>query len=184
MTKKKKEAKRKLQTKATIKKWLARVLFLTKGEMKTWMIGAVYFNAKEKELVATDGKALFIAKIKPSGVLIPLNLENGLYDVVGDILIKREDDDEKRKFVNYQGVIPTKTKAVCSGYILDGIIKCMIENKVYLDIWKYTPVLKILDKLALDWSFFNNSPLELVLMEADCNEYNFKYIIMPVNYIL
>jgi len=180
MTKKKKQEP-KLQTKANIKKWLARVLFLTLGEMKTWMVEAVYFNAKEKELVATDGSALFIAKIKPFGVLIPLNLENGLYDVVGDMLIKREDDEnEERGFVNYRGVLPTKTKAVCSGYILEGIIKCMIGNKVYIDIWKYAPVLKILDKLALNWSFFNNSPLEPVLIEADCNEYNLKYIIMPV----
>ncbi len=174
---KKNEQKLKLQTKAVIEKWLARVLFLTKGEMKTWMVDAVYFNAEEKKLVTTNGCALFIAKIKPSGVLIPLNLENGFYDVVGNMLIKR-DEDKECKFPNYQGVIPTKTKAICNGYILKGIVKCMIENKVCVDIWKYAPVLKILDKLALDWSFFNNSPAEPVLMEADCSEYNLKYIIV------
>ena len=180
MTKKKKQ-EAKLQTRAIIKKWLARVLFLTKGEMQTWSIDAIYFNAKEKELVATDGKALFIAKIKPSGILIPLNLENGLYDIVGDMLIKREDgENEKRNFVNYKGVVPTKTKAVCFDCILTGLLKCMVKNKVCVDIWKYSPVLKILDKLALDWSFFNNSPIEPVLMETDCNEYNLKYIIMPI----
>jgi len=178
---KKNEQKPKLQTRANIKKWLARVLFLTKGEMQTWVVDRIYFNAKEKELVATDGRALFIAKIKPSGILTPLNLENGLYDVVGDMLIKREDDEnDKRNFVNYKGVVPTETKVICSDCILRGVLKCMVKNKVYIDIWKYSPVLKILDKLALDWNFFNNSPAEPVLMETDCNEYNLKYIIMPM----
>ncbi len=180
---KKKKQKPKLQTRATINKDLARILFLTKGVMKTLTVDVIYFNAKEKELVVTDGSALFIAKIKPSGTLIPLNLENGLYDIVSNMLIRR-DDDKQNNFPRYKGVIPTKTKAVCSGYILDIIIKGMIENKVYLNVWKYLPVLKILNKIASYWEFFNNSSLEPVLMEADCNEYNFKYIIMPVKYIL
>jgi len=194
MTKKKKQKskklqtkaviEKKLQTKAVIEKWLARALSLSvRDKMRSFNIEGVYFNADEKELVATDGRAMLIVKIKISGVLIPLDLETGLYDVIGDTLLKKDIEQEKINFPNYQTALPSNANKVCGGDILWGIIDCMIKNNVYLNIWRYANVLRILDKLALNWTFTNDAPLLSVLMEADSNQYNIKYVIMPVNYL-
>ena len=180
---KKQKRKIKLQTKVVVEKWLARALFLTKVEtmMARFTIDAVHYDAKEMELAATDGIALLVVKIKPEGMLIPLNLETGFYDVVGDMLLKKDVVDNKREFPNYQEIIPMESKEVCANFLLlEGIVDCMVKNQVHLNIWKYENVLKILNRNFNYWSFVNESPVTPVLMKADNSKYDVKYIIMPI----
>jgi len=181
MTKKKKSQKLKLQTKATIDKNLARALSLTiAGEMITYTISAVYFNAKEKELVATDGRNLLIVKVKPKGLLsITLDLEEGLYDIIGNILIKNDMKQNKVKFPPYRKAVPIKPKEICNGDILHGLLDCITKNQIHLDIWKFTPVLKTLDKLSPFWNFANNSSIEPIIMKYENNDYVVEYVMMP-----
>lgn len=174
-----KKKKQKPKTRAAIEKWLARVLLLTQAKTQSsWVIDVVKFNAETKELVATDGKAMLIVKIKSTGTLLPFNLETGFYDVFGEILLKSDRDVDCR-FPDYKGVISPNVKKVCSGDLLSGIIECMIKQQVYLDIWKYEKVLRILDKHFSYWVFAANESSQPAVMEADSDKYNIKYIIMP-----
>lgn len=180
MKKSKKMKKSKLQTKATIDKRIARALFLTKGEMKTYSIDGVYYNAEEKELVATDSRLLFVIKLKPVA-LMPLNLKGGLYDIIGNVLILKTEDREKEiEFPKYRDVILIGAKEICRGDILSGIVDCMIKGQVHLNIWKFEAILKILNNLSLWWTFTNNSPAERVMMEAENSMYNIKCIVAPI----
>jgi len=176
-----KRQKEKPNTKAIIDKWLARILTLTKAETSvSFRIDVIHFDAKKGELAATDKRTLFIAKVKPSGVLIPLNLETGIYDIVSNMLIKRETIEEEIAFPPYQSIIPVKAKEICFNNILDGIVECMIKGQIYLNIWKYATVLKILNGFSKNWIFANDSPTQPVMMEAEDDKYNIKYIIMPI----
>lgn len=184
MTKKKeqkKQQKPKLQIKAIIDKNLARALSLTvAGKMINYTISAVYFNAKEKELVATDGKVLLVVKIKPAGLLsITLNLEEGLYNVIGNMLIKNDIEQNEIKFPSYQKIIPVKPKKICNGDILHGLLDCIVKNQIHLDIWKFAPVLKTLDRVSHFWEFFNNSSIEPIVMEFENNDYFIRCVMMP-----
>ena len=176
-----KKQKEKPLTKAVIDKWLARALFLTRAKTSVISrINVVHFDAERKELVATDKRTLLIAKVKPSGVLIPLNLKAGNYDVVSNMLIRRKSVKEEIVFPSYQSILSTITKEICCNNILDGIVECMIKGQVYLNIWKYAPVLRILSGFSDSWVFTNDSPAQPVMMEADSDKYNIKYIIMPI----
>ncbi len=183
MTKKKKKKiqKPKLQTRATIDKNLARALSLTLGsKMINYTISAVYFNGKEKELVATNSRNLLVVKIKPRGLLsITLNLEEGLYDIIGNIFIRNDMKQDKVKFPPYRKAIPVKPKEICNGSILHGLLDCIVKNQIHLDIWKFIPILKTLDKLSSSWSFANNSSIEPIVMKYENNDYIVEYIMMP-----
>ena len=175
-----KKQKEKPLTKAVIDKWLARALFLTRAETSVSLrIDVVHFDAERKELAATDKRTLLIAKVNPSGVLIPLNLKAGNYDVVSNMLIRRKHVGEEIVFPQYQSIIPT-AKEICCNNILDGIVECMVKGQVYLNIWKYATVLRILNGFSDSWVFSNDSPIQPVMMEADDDKYNIKYIIMPI----
>jgi len=173
--------KLKLQMKAIIDKDLARALSLViTGKMVRYNISAVYFNAKEKELVATDGNVLLVIKIKPTGLLsTTLGLEGGFYDVKGDMLIRNDMNQKEINFPNYQKVIPVKPKEICSGDILCGLLDCMVKNQIHLDIWKFAPVLRTLSRISEFWSFANNSSMEPVVMESKNFNYIIKYVMMP-----
>lgn len=179
-SKSKQKPKVKLQIKVVIDKWLARALSLTKGVMRTYSIDCIYFNAKEKELVATNGHTLLVVKFKPAGSLLVLNLEEGLYDIIGETLLLKEDINQETTFPKYQKIIPTGAKEICHGHTLSGVIDCMIKNQVYLDVWRFASVLRILNNLSLWWTFTNNSPVEPVMMEAENSKYHIKYVIMAV----
>lgn len=160
---------------------VSKALFLSKAKRSVkYAIDTIFFNAETKELVATDGKAMLIVKIKSTEGLLPFNLEAGFYDVFGEVLLK-SDRDVDSKFPNdYESIIPTSEK-ICSGSILSGIIHCMIKQQVCLDIWKYEGVLKILNKNFSDWFFINVSNKLPVMMEAENVKHNIKYIIMPTS---
>ena len=175
-TEKKKSKKRKPQTKAAIEKWLARALLLTKAKtVVSYAMDIIRFDAEAKVFVATDGRALLAVKIKSTGALLPFNLETGFYDILGETLLK---SDREGRFPDYKSVMPEAEK-VCSGDMLYGLVDCMIKQRVYLDIWKYKSVLNILDKHFSDWVFTNAGKDRPVMMEADSDKYNVKYIIMP-----
>jgi len=181
MKSEKKKKKQKLQTRASIEKWLARALLLTKAKsVVSYTIDVIRFNAKAKELISTDGRSMLVVKIKQSGTLLPFNLETGFYDVLGETLLK-SDRDVNSRFPDYESVIPTGEK-VCSGDILSGIVECMIKQQVSLDIWKYESVLKTLNKHFSDWVFTNVSNVLPVMMEADSDKYNVKYVVMPIKF--
>ena len=172
-----KSRKEKCVTRAPLEKWLARALSLTMGRDSN-TLDVIRFDAKTNELAATDGRALLVVKIKSAGTLLPFNLEDGLYDLLGETLIKSDRDRDSR-FPNYSSVISLETKESCTGDLLYGIIDCMIKQKVYLDIWKYKGILNLLDKQFSDWVFTNEGHDRPVMMEADSDKYNVKFIIMP-----
>ena len=175
-----KSKKEKRVTRASLEKWLARALSLTIGKDST-TIDVIRFDAKKKELAATDGRVLLVVKIKSAGTLLPFNLEDGFYDLLGGTLIKSERDKASR-FPNYVNVIPFEKKEICAGDILYKILDCMTKQQVCLDIWKYESTLKTLDKFSSSWVFTNESNTSPVMMEADNEKYNVKYIIMPIKF--
>jgi len=166
---------------ATINKDIAKAFTLTKAkEKRRYALNNVYFDAETKELVVSNGTSLIIITIKPTGLGFEIyTLETGLYDIVGDRLFKKEKAEEMI-FPKYQDIVP-ETKEVCSGKALRGIIDCMIKKQVYIDIWKFGAVLKILDKISCNWIFSNMSPTSPVLMETENVSYKIKYIMMPYN---
>jgi len=173
-----KSKKKKTKTIATIDKKIARALFLTKAKTSSrYPISNVYFNSETKELVATDGKSMLIVVIKPIGILVETcRLETGLYTILENKLLRS--DNQNKTFPKYQDMIP-KAKEICSGEALFGIIDCMIKNKVYINIWRFGTVLKILNKISqYGWVFTNESPNHPVMMEFEDDSYQIKYIMM------
>jgi hypothetical protein len=180
MKKEKKKKEKKFQTKVVIEKWLARALFLVKAKTSmSYSMDTIRFEAKTQTLVVTDGKVLLAVTIKSTGILLPFNLETGFYDVLGETLLK-SDRDVNHRFPDYKSVMPQSEK-ICAGDMLYGIIDCMIKQQVYLDIWKYKNILNILDKHFSDWVFTNGGNDKPVMMEANSDKYNVKFIIMPYN---
>ena len=175
-----KSRKEKCVTRAPLEKWLARALSLTMGRDSN-TLDVIRFDAKTNELAATDGRALLVVKIKSAGTLLPFNLEDGLYDLLGETLIKSDRNRDSR-FPNYANVIPFEAKEICAGDILYKILDCMTKQQVCLDIWKYESTLKTLDKFSSSWVFTNESNTSPVMMEADNEKYNVKYIIMPIKF--
>jgi len=176
----KSKKKQKPKTRINIESWLARALTLAKSKSPVnWRINCVLFNAETKELVATNGHCMLIVKTKPGGTIVPFNLEPGLYEILDDVLLKREEEQGKEiKFPEYQSII-VESDARCSHNILYGIIICMIKQGMFVDIWKYENILKVLNKFSSDWIFTNVNENRPMMMEADTSRYNVKYIMMP-----
>jgi len=180
-----KKVKEKLNTKAVIDKNLARALALTlRKESSRFTIGNVFVNAESKEIVATDGCSLLVIKPKLSG-LVPsalLNLEAGLYDIVGDILLRKEVEMKDICFPEYQDILAVAVaEQVYEGSILRGLIICMAKNQVAVDVWRYERVLKVLDKYSCNWAISNKDPASFVLMKSSSSNYDVKYIVMSIN---
>jgi len=176
-----KKKKEKVYKEIVIERWLARALLLSKTETSVSLrMDVVHYNAKADELVATDGRALLIVKMKPIEALIPIKLAEGDYGIYGDRLIQKGADRKENVFPEYQKIVPVKAKVICSGDIFNGIIECMVKGQVYLNIWKYASVLKILSGFSPSWVFTNDDPVQPVMMEADDSKYDIKYIIMPI----
>ena len=175
---KKKADKKKIQT-ASIDKQLARALVLTKSkESSRYSIRDIFFNRDTKEIVATDGRSLLVLIAKPSGFFMDIfDLETGLYEIIENRLLRRDVEIKDIIFPKYQDAIP-KTNQVCTGNALKGIIDCIIKNQVYIDIWRFEAVLKILNKFNSEWIFTNESPNGPVLMETSTLNYDIKYVMM------
>jgi len=175
---KSKEEKQERRITAIVDKQLGRALSLSTARNDgRYTLDFIYFNSNDKVLVATNARAMLIVFPKPRGSLTEIyELETGLYEITNGRLFKI--DREDINFPKYQGIVP-KAKQICTGEALRGIIQCMIENKVYVNIWKFAKVLRILDKYSPDWIFTNNSPEEPVMMETENGFYKIQYIMMP-----
>jgi len=160
-----------------IDKQIAKALSLVKSkESSRYAIESIYVNKETKEIVATDGRHLLIVTMKSEGFFNDI-LETGLYDIIGANLLEKNINNADIHFPIYQDAVP-KTKEVYKGSALRGIINCIIGKQVYIDIWRFESVLKILDKISSEWIFTNEAPNRPVLMEAETISYKIKYIMM------
>ena len=175
--------KDKFQTTAMIDKHLARALSLTKSlqDTKSYVMSKVYYDREKRELVATDGRIILIVKLKESGSLFSLKIDTGLYRVVGDLLVRAEEEEQKQKlrFPKYESVM-IKSNPVCHGDLLYSLLGCIIKRQVKVDIWRYENILKVLDKMSSYWSFTNESPSSVVMMEANTTKFDITFIVMPI----
>jgi len=178
-----KKKKEKFQTTATIDKRLARALSLTKSlqDTKSYVMSKVYYDKEKRELVSTDGRIILIVKLKESGSLFSLKINTGLYRVAGDLLIRAEEEEQRQEkcFPRYENVT-IKSNPVCHGDLLYSLLDCIIKRQVKVDIWKYENVLKVLDKMSSYWSFTNESPSSVVMMETSTNKFDIVFMIMPI----
>ena len=175
--------KEKFQTTATIDKRLARALSLTKSlqDSKSYVLSKVYYDREKRELVSTNGQIILIVKLKKSGSLFSLKINTGLYRVVGDLLIRAEEEEQKQKlrFPKYENVM-IKSNPVCNGDLLYSLLDCIIKRQVKVNIWRYENVLKILDKMSSYWSFTNEYPSSVVMMETSTNKFDIVFMMMPI----
>ena len=130
-------------------------------EIKRYALDQV--NYANDELAATDGRGLVV--IKPH---INLNLEDGMYDIKCDCLVK---SDFEGKFAKYRTVIPEYKSRLTQDNIGKGLARVMIQAKIGIDVAAFAKQLKALDNLGRIWNFFAGEPNQPLLIECQLDSY-------------
>jgi len=167
----------------TIDKSLARALSLTKGGPNSHYMEQSLDVARvtEKgEIITTNRCSLLVVTPIKDNRLLLSNIQQGLYDIVGDTFLKI--DKEEFIFPDCVQFISTKPKLLGTSIIslLSDILTYMIKSQTKINIWRFENVLKILNKYN-SWTFYGDSPHTHILMECETFQYNIKYVVMPVS---
>lgn len=158
---------------------LTKALIMTlKKENGRYAINHISFNRKTQEFIATDGRTMLIVKIKSTLIEAgPFSkLETGLYEIVNNYLYK---NDKEQKFPNPLNIIPPMDIDICTGYLRENLLWCMLKKQTYVVIWDYISVIKILDKVSSIWYFYNESYDRPMAMRCECKVGKVVYLIMP-----